>query len=82
MEAFREILPGDAEYVEEWLDVNFPQHRHSCDYPSSCDFIDVCHSPGYADDPVRTGMYTYREGHHDVEKAALKNVLVQIKDMK
>lgn len=82
MEAFREILPGDAEYVEEWLDVNFPQHRHNCDYPSECSFVDVCFSPGYADDPVKTGAYTYREGHHDAEKAALKNVLVQINNLK
>lgn len=82
MEAFREIQHGtvDAwvgplEATTEWLDVNFPQHRHSCDYPSSCEMLEICHSPGYADDPIGSGAYTYREGHHDAEIAKL----VQIK---
>lgn len=51
------------------LNKNFPQNRHSCDYPSKCQFQEICHG---GDDsalmnPIGTGLYEWRQPHHKPE---------------
>ena len=49
------------------------QHRRSCDWPSKCQFQEVC----FADDsmftnPLGTGLYQIRVPHHDAEAKAFQ----------
>jgi hypothetical protein len=66
--------PEEERFV---LNSLFPQYRHSCDYPNLCNYSLVCFDPGYAEDPVRTGMYRYRTPHHKAEKDALVNIVLK-----
>lgn len=49
------------------LNTLFPQHRHSCDYPRLCEDAELCFSPGFADAPIQSGLYKFRDGHHAAE---------------
>lgn len=52
------------------LNTFFPQHRRSCDWPSSCQFVDVCYSTNVKEDPVGSGLFMPRVPHHEPEKKA------------
>jgi hypothetical protein len=45
------------------LDQHFVQHRSSCEYPTRCDFYDVCFGAG-----PDSGKYVEREPHHELEQ--------------
>jgi hypothetical protein len=62
------------------LDRNFPQHRHSCLFPTTCEFLPICHLQDWKGDPVPTqvredpigsGLFTWRVAHHEQERKAL-----------
>ena len=51
----------------------FPQHRRSCDWPSACPFQEICFgSEQVAADPVGSGLYVWREPHHEAEAQQLE----------
>lgn len=50
----------------ELLDVFFPQNEHSCVYPSTCAYKDLCFTRGVAEDPLGSGLYQPRKDHHSV----------------
>lgn len=69
-------------YGDENLDLWFPQHRHSCDYPTRCEFYPICHLKDWKgdsvdkkvrEDPIGSGLYVWRVPHHKAEKEALGN---------
>lgn len=45
------------------LDDAFVQHRHSCEYPTKCDFYDICFGAG-----PDSGKFVEREPHHELEQ--------------
>ena len=54
---------GDSrdEYYRRVLNVGFPQHRRSCDWPGRCQFLDICFGPSaISDDPVASGLFRLR----------------------
>lgn len=48
---------------------NFRQCRPAQGYP--CPFEALCFNPTLAEDPVKSGLYKYREPHHAIEARAL-----------
>ena len=65
----------------EALDISFPMNRHACLYPSTCEFLPICHledwkgdpvSPKVRENPIESGMYVWRVPHHDTERKALE----------
>jgi hypothetical protein len=47
----------------------FSQHRRSCDWPTACPFQAICFgSDQIADDPLASGLYVWREPHHEPER--------------
>jgi len=59
-----EVLPID-------LDRYFPQHRHSCHWPSDCEMLAACWNPMTGDDPIGSGLYEIRTPHHEMERDSL-----------
>jgi len=53
------------------LDVYFPMFRHSCDYPTSCPYKDICYKKetfeGCFENPIPWG-YMYRVPNHELER--------------
>lgn len=67
-----ESLYRDPQERRQWLNANFVQHEHSCNYPSRCSFWDICHGPSYvAEDPLSSGLFSERVPHHEPEAAML-----------
>ncbi len=61
----------NPEQLRHDLNAAFPQHRHSCDFPSACQFQPVC----FGDDsmltsPLSSGLYEIRTPHHQPETEA------------
>lgn len=55
------------------LNVLMPQNRRSCDYPSKCQFQEICFGDESALlNPMATTLYQQRIPHHEPELAALK----------
>lgn len=54
------------------LDHYFPQHRHSCHWPSDCEMLAACWNPMTGDDPVGSGLYQIRVPHHDMERESFE----------
>jgi PD-(D/E)XK nuclease superfamily len=62
-----ERLPeGQTGFVncEELLDMNFPQHTHSCSAYSGCPMADICWNPEIGRDPLGSGLYEPRSANH------------------
>lgn len=54
------------------LNEHFPQYRHSCHYPSDCQFLRLCFgSEDYRRDPVGTGDFKWRSLNHPIEAESL-----------
>lgn len=53
----------------KFLNIHYPQHFHSCNYPSRCQFVPICHE--HLRDPINSGLYKLRVAHRDAEKEAL-----------
>jgi hypothetical protein len=58
------------------LNALFPQHRHSCDYPSKCQFQEIC----FGDDtmltnPLGSGLYERRTPNHQPERDRLIHIV-------
>src|ERR1043166_6614482 len=50
------------------LNEEFPQHRHSCNYPVKCGFYEVC----WEGTPIGVGgEFKFREPHHKMQKESL-----------
>ena len=46
----------------------FPQNRHSCDYPSKCQFQEICFGDNsMLTNPLGSGLYERRQPHHQPE---------------
>jgi len=76
--AYRECV-NDYTYGKD-LDRFFPQHRHSCLFPTTCEFLPICYGQDWKGDPVPTqvredpigsGLFTWRVAHHEQERKAL-----------
>jgi hypothetical protein len=66
---------GDADKLLDFLDTHLEtvQNRRSCDYPSKCQFQEVCFSDtSMLINPFGTGIFTKRVPHHEAEAAAAK----------
>ena len=59
------------------LNVYFPQNEEACFWPTTCDYLPICHlkdwkgdsvSPDVRKDPVGSGLYKWREPHYKLEK--------------
>lgn len=62
----------DVGCLNEYLDTYFPQTLSACDQMGRCEFHDICHGPSYiADDPVGSGLYVWRQPHHDAETCSI-----------
>lgn len=53
------------------IDNCFPQYRHSCHWPSDCEFNAVCWNPQVGDDPIGSKLYEIRTPHHEAEREGL-----------
>jgi len=60
--SFPRLLKLLEEYYCDVIDTLFPKYRHSCDYPTHCDFYPLCWE-GKGDNPLENG-YTWRIPHH------------------
>jgi hypothetical protein len=49
-----------------YLDHEFPQYRHSCNYPTACPFKGICFGSA-GSEPETSGQYVEREPHHAAE---------------
>jgi hypothetical protein len=63
-----------------FLDNYFPQYRHSCYYPTTCEYLPICHLKDWKGDsvnkdvrgdPIGSGLYKWRVPHHKAEKEYL-----------
>lgn len=52
----------------------FPHNRHSCYWPTDCEYLDACWKSEVRKDPIGSGMYCKRIPHHEMER----NSLIQI----
>ena len=58
---------GDARHA---LNVNFPQTRRACSYPTQCQFVPICFGgEDIRRDPVGSGLYKIRVANHPQEKS-------------
>jgi len=81
VEAHRTEHKADSKSLRSLLNISFPMHRRSCDYPSACQFIPLC----YGDDscfisPFSTGIYEPREPHHAAEREHISMQQMQKKE--
>ena len=54
--------------LEEILDEVFPMHTKSCDWPTKCQFQDICFGPkAYLHDPLSVGIYEPRVANHPTQ---------------
>jgi hypothetical protein len=67
-EANRLLEAHRQDDLELFLDERFPMHIRACDYPSKCQFQDICWNPEVARDPLASGLYVPREPHHEPER--------------
>lgn len=59
---------GDEDERRSLLNRHFPQHRHSCSYPSECAFVRICFGgEDIRRDPLGSGLYVAREPNHPRE---------------
>jgi hypothetical protein len=58
---------GKQDELELFLDEHFPMHTRACDYPTRCQFLDICWNPEVARDPLASELYVWREPHHQLE---------------
>ena len=68
-----QIRVGQPTEMRSTLNVLAPGYRRSCDWPSKCQFQEVC----FGDDsmlttPLSTGLYEARRPHHDAEAQAFR----------
>ncbi len=56
------------------LDELFMQNRKACHYPRRCEYLDICNNPEIENDPIGSGIYQWREPHHEREKASLVQI--------
>lgn len=62
------VRASGPEYLEAFLDDNVIQHKRSCDFPSKCQFQEVCYGdPSMLIAPFSTGLYQPRVPHHQGE---------------
>lgn len=74
VESIRQFQP---ETLRSALNAMFPQNRRSCDWPSRCQFLDICFGdPSMLISPLSSGLYELRVPHHaaelDAQKAAAR----------
>ncbi len=52
------------------LDEVFPQHFNECEpaMGAPCAYGDCCFNPHVGDDPIASGLYTWREPHHTTDR--------------
>lgn len=62
------MAEAEPRLAQHSLDSSFPQYRHSCSYPSECQFANICYgSETYRADPLATGDYEARQFNHPIE---------------
>lgn len=66
------ITKGCLGHEIPMLDKFFPMHRHSCHYPTDCDFETLCFNPVRFREPMATGEFGWRVPHHKGEREATK----------
>ena len=56
----------ELSYVDQYLDISFPQYTHSCTYPGKCQFHEICWGVA-GSDPIGSGLYEWRVPNHPKE---------------
>jgi hypothetical protein len=58
----------------------FPRHTKSCIPPMGpvCPYIEACHNPSVAEDPVGSKLYVVREPHHSPEVQAYESGEIKV----
>jgi hypothetical protein len=59
---------GRLDDLEVFLDERFPMHTRACDYPTKCQYQDVCWNPTVGRDPLASGLFVPRQPHHELER--------------
>ena len=69
----------DTKLIEIELDARFPKYTHACDYPSPCEYMDLCHGAIKSSEvtPIEDGEFAWRRPHHDAELAALEQEMTR-----
>ena len=63
------ILQKNPKNFERALDEHFPMHTRSCDWPTRCQFQEICFGPkAYLYDPMSSGIYDSRIANHQIEE--------------
>lgn len=52
----------------------FPMHRHSCCYPSLCEYRPACFKPAVREDVMGSGLYQWRQPHHEGERRQMERI--------
>jgi len=75
-EEFVPFFNGDFEFssLEAKLNNKFWQNRKACMYPRKCDYLAICDSAQVEADPIGSGLYEWREPHHEGELASLVQI--------
>ncbi len=64
-----EALGESQERFEDLLDEYFEPNTSACDWPTKCEYQDICYGPkGYLFNPMASGLYTIREANHKIEE--------------
>lgn len=72
-EVLETIRVGQPELMRSAINAIAPAHRRSCDFPSRCQFLEIC----YGDEsmytsPLSTGLYQIRIPHHAAEAQSFR----------
>jgi hypothetical protein len=62
------LKAGRLDDLDIFLDQHFPMHTRGCDYPTRCQFQDICWNPEVARDPLASGLFAPRHPHHELER--------------
>jgi hypothetical protein len=67
------VRVNQPELMRSVVNAMAPGYRRSCDWPSKCQFQEVCFGDSSMfTSPLSTGLYEIRRPHHDAEAAAFR----------
>jgi len=72
-QALEGVRVNQSELMRSVVNALAPGYRRSCDWPSKCQFQEVCFGDSSMfTSPLSTGLYEIRRPHHDAEAAAFR----------
>lgn len=74
------VRVDDPKALRSTLNRVFVQNRRACDWPSKCQFAEICWGDNsMLTSPCSTGLYQLRVAHHDAEREAMDAMKVVAK---